>query len=191
MGKTRRKLYGKRRRRQRGGGRLWWTLLAALAAAEGATAKDPTIRALASKWWFDGGWDNSKALADGLTKAIPTFTLPDRIFDVKADALWDAPPPATEMSEEQKELVEPYLTEVDVKGLREGDGTRYTYQGREFSVNTWKNLGSEGVEISPEEGEAFIVKDPLNARFQVVPDQFEGGRRRRGRKQRRKTLRRK
>lgn len=202
MGKTRRKLY-RRRRRQRGGGRLWWALFGALAALDGAKAENPTLRDLASKWWNDGGWGNSKALADGLTKALPSFTLPDGLFDVKTDALWSAPPAVTELSEEQKEVVAPYLTEVDLKGLREGDGTRYKYEGREFSVETWNNLGEGGVKISTGEGEEIIVKKPMEARFQVVsvppqPDEEEevfpeedeerGGRRR---NRKRKTLRRK
>jgi hypothetical protein len=197
MGKTRRKLYGRVRRRQRGGGRLWWTLLAALAAAKGAKAEDPRIRELASNWWFEGGWGNSKALADGLTKAIPTFTLPDRIFDVKADALWDAPPPATEMSEDQKGVVEPYLTEeVDLKGLKYGP--TYEWNGQQFEYDTWSNKG-DTVEITT--GDGTVLTDvPITARFKVVSvppeDDVEGGRRRSrvsrvSRKQRRKTLRRK
>jgi hypothetical protein len=197
MGKTRRKLYGKiRRRRQRGGGGLWWTLFGALAAAKGAEAGDPGIRELASKWWIDGGWKNAKAFADGLTDAIPTLTLPEGLFEVKSDALWTAPPPDTKISEEEKEIVEPYLTEVDLKGLTYGP--TYEWNGKQFEYDTWSNKG-DTVEITT--GDGTVLTDvPMTARFKVVSvppeDDVEGGRRRgrvsRGsRKQRRKTLRRK
>jgi hypothetical protein len=188
MGKTRRKLYGKtRRRRQRGGGRLWWTLIGALAAVNGASAENPRLRDLASKWWIDGGWTNAKAFADGLTNAIPTLALPEGLFDAKDDALWTAPPPVTKMSEKEKETVEPYLAEVDLKGLTYGP--TYEWNGQQFTYDTWSNKG-DTVEITTGTGD--VLKDvPIKARFKVVStpptedeEDLEGGRKRR------KTLRR-
>ena len=194
MGKTRRKLYGRSRRRQRGGGRLWWTLFGGLAALNGAEAVE--LRDLATKWWIEGGWYNSKALADGLTKALPSFKLPDGLFAVETDALWAAPAPVTKMSEEQKDIVEPYLTEVDLKGL--SYGPTYEWNGEKFTYDTWSNKGDKAL-ITPGTGDPFEV--PINAKFKVVSvppgevedEEREGGRRRvsRSRKQRRKTLRRK
>ena len=196
MGKTRRKLYGRSRRRQRGGGRLWWTLFGGLAALNGAEAVE--LRDLATKWWIEGGWDNSKALADGLTKALPSFKLPDGLFAVETDALWAAPAPVTKMSEEQKDIVEPYLTEVDLKGL--SYGPTYKWNEQQFTYDTWSNKGDKAL-ITPGTGDPFEV--PINARFKVVsvppqPDEEEevfpeedeerGGRRR---NRKRKTLRRK
>ena len=58
----RRRLYGKRR--QRGGMARWKVLLVALTLVPKAAAQ--TIVTLVSKWWSEGGWQNSKNLADAL-----------------------------------------------------------------------------------------------------------------------------
>jgi len=87
MGKT---------RRQKGGVSRW-KILAALAALHGANAE--SLGDLVRKWWNEGGWENSKALADRLTGSIPTtMAIP-------------VPSPA-----EQAAIVEPYLEES--KGRR-------------------------------------------------------------------------
>ena len=80
MGKT---------RRQKGGVSRW-KILAALAALHGANAE--SLGDLVRKWWNEGGWENSKALADRITGSIPTtMAIP-------------VPSPA-----EQAAIVEPYL----------------------------------------------------------------------------------
>ena len=67
------------------------------------------------------------------------------------------------------------------------DGMSYTWKGKTFEVESWKNLQDGTLEVSPRVGEPFIlgINEPVEEVSQ--PDEDVGGQRRK----RRKTLRRK
>jgi len=187
MGKTRRKLYGKsRRRRQKGGGSRWWLLLGAVAALKGARAEEPGFRVLVSNWWNEGGWKNSKALADYLTMT-PAEVPPEVLEKPTNEAVFSAPPP--EQKEKVEEVVEPYLN-TTVKATELKNGKTYMYNGEPIEVDTWSNQGDKIAVSIVGKKDPLVV--PANATFEVVPEpEEEEEEEKEGGRKLRKTLRKK
>ena len=185
------------KRHQRGGVPRWQILLGALSLIPKVSSQ--TLGDAVSKWWNEGGWENSKNLAERLLNQGSTDTkvteLAKSTQPTESIAEY-APPPHTDANET---VVEPYLPEARLKDLK-SDGSVYKYEDTEFTVDTWTNKGDRAT-ISTQDGKTVDV--PMDAKFKVISEppkkieeeeddeDYDGGRRRKSRKQRRKTLRRK
>jgi hypothetical protein len=208
MGKTRRKLYGKKRR-QRGGGSRWWVLLGALAALQGAHAEDPGFRGRIAKWW------NSKTIRESAENSIDAANYMTSMKWVPTTDLWTSEASVSEdvyapPSEEQKQMVddvvEPYIESglvenKEYKVIALNPGELYALTNNDiYHERKVQFLGEGKSEI--ERGDEDVLVDGYYVRrtgeeyqgekFFVPKDVIslepvKGGRR----KQRRKTLRRK
>jgi hypothetical protein len=178
MGKT-------RRRRQHGGGVCKWVLIGALATLSGAHADDIGFLGRVSNWWNNPKpWDTE-----------PSVELANYIVDKKwAPSLNIYPdscviPSGIRTEEDVTKVVEPYLKEVTVYGMKNNHKYRGK-DGRVFELETWTNNQNDtytlSVRYDDSSSEGIIVNN--DDTFEVVPKDGGGKKKRRGQ---RKTLRRK
>lgn len=188
MRRTRRKLYGKSRRRQRGKGVgtiCKWVLLGALASFSGAHAEDIGFRARVSNWF-----NNPNSM-----DPAPSIDLANYIVDMKWAPSLNLYPEtcATPSGINEKDVVGPYLLEGKRYKITSGPTTgdirkdiivtfKRLIPGDEYSPAEYVlERESDNYEGSPTKGEEYYISEK-----EVTLSPVGGGR-----KQRRKTLRRK
>jgi hypothetical protein len=184
MGKTRRKLYGKKRR-QRGGGSRWWILLGALAALKGARADDTSFGELVTNWWnsktITESIRTSDLLAQEITRQFPKIELWS-IDSTAAETSYE--PPDETQKQEVDDVVEPYIESGNFPP-RPGTVKDGVPGGKLFLRGPVTIVGEE---IEEDEPPMWVIEKEIDGqreRYTIEKEYVIGG------SKRRKTLRRK